>query len=98
MWRATRERFLNGRIVRRGVTGVSGVMPVASGSMNAAAAFSTGARYASDVIALEVFWRLHYKLIRVYTQCRGSSCFSFAKLDAAARAIAAPSAPAPAWR
>jgi hypothetical protein len=39
-------------------------------------------------------WRLHYKLIRVYAQWRGSSRFSFAKLDAAARAVAAPAAPA----
>jgi putative transposase len=30
------------------------------------------ARYPSDVIALVVFWRLHYKLIRVYTQWRRS--------------------------
>jgi hypothetical protein len=43
-----------------------------------------------DVIALVVFWRLHYRLIRVYTQWRGSSRFSFARLDVAARTVAAP--------
>jgi len=30
------------------------------------------ARYSSDVIALVVFWRLHYKLTRVCTQWRRS--------------------------